>query len=136
MKNFGWKKIRKFPARKNVEHVMRFALEFKRKFPNFDVIKFFQKEFGQDRESTSERAIKRWLYRPPAIGPGKIHTFALYKQCGNFKEFRCKLRKKRNCSSFIIVHDDLEIPEGEAEWISHFANEECSKHKEWHKDKD
>ena len=98
MKNFGWKKIRKFPARRNGENVMRFALEFKRKFPNFDIIKFFQKEYGQ--ESTSE------------------------------------IRKKRNCPSFIIVHEDMEIPEGEAEWISHFAVEECNKHKEWHKDKE
>ena len=70
MKNFGWKKIRKFPAGRNVENVMRFALEFKRKFPNFDIIKFFQKEFGQ--ESTSEKAIGRWLYRPPTRGHGKI----------------------------------------------------------------
>ena len=130
MKNFGWKKIRKFPAGRNVEDVMRFALEFKRKFPNFDIIKFFQKEFGQ--ESTSEKAIGRWLYRLPPRGHGKIHTFELWKQCGNFKEFRCK---KPNCPSFIIVHEDMEIPEGEAEWISHFAVDECNKHVEWHKDK-
>ena len=131
MKNFGWKKIRKFPAGRNVEDVMRFALEFKRKFPNFDIIKFYQKEFGQ--ESTSEKAIGRWLYRLPPRGHGKIHTFELWKQSGNFKEFRCK---NPNCPSFIIVHEDMEIPEEEGERIYHFSVDECNNHKEWHKDKE
>ena len=131
MKNFGWKKIRKFPAGRNVEDVMRFALEFKRKFPKFDIIKFYQKEFGQ--ESTSEKAIGRWLYRLPPRGHGKIHTFELWKQSGNFKEFRCK---NPNCPSFIIVHEDMEIPEEEGERISHFSVDECNNHKEWHKDKE
>ena len=131
MKNFGWKKIRKFPAGRNVEDVMRFALEFKRKFPKFDIIKFYQKEFGQ--ESTSEKAIGRWLYRLPPRGHGKIHTFELWKQSGNFKEFRCK---NPNCPSFIIVHEDMEIPEEEVERIYHFSVDECNNHKEWHKDKE
>ena len=136
MKYFGWKKIRNFPARKRKtyhvpkERMMRFALTFKRKFPKFDIIKFYQKEFGQ--ESTSPKAISRWLYRLPSRGHGKIHTFELWRQSGNFKEFRCK---KPNCPSFIIVHEDMEIPEEEVERIYHFSVDECNNHIEWHKDK-
>ena len=136
MRNFGWKKIRNFPARKRKtyhvpkENVMRFALTFKRKFPKFDIIKFYQKEFGQ--ESTSPKAIARWLYKlPTSKGHGKIHTFELWRQSGNFKEFRCK---KPNCPSFIIVHEDMEVPENEAERIYHFSVEECNNHKEYHKE--
>ena len=133
MRNFGWKKIRNFRKSKtsHVEDVMRFALTFKRKFPKFDIIKFYQKEFGQ--ESTSPKAISRWLYRLPSRGHGKIHTFELWKQSGNFKEFRCK---NPNCPSFIIVHEDMEIPEEEVERIYHFSVDECNNHKEWHKDKE
>ena len=138
MRNFGWKKIRNFPARKRKtyhvpkENVMRFALTFKRKFPKFDIIRFYQREFGQ--ESPSPTAISRWLSRPPpSRGHGKIHTFSLWRESGNFKEFRCK---KPNCPSFIIVHEDMEIPEEEVERIYHFSVDECNNHKEWHKDKE
>ena len=131
MRNFGWKKIRNFPARKRKtyhvpkENVMRFALTFKRKFPKFDIIRFYQKEFGQ--ESPSPNAISRWLSRPPpSRGHGKIHTFSLWRESGNFKEFRCK---KPNCPSFIIKYEDNEVPENEAEREYLFSVKECQYHK-------
>ena len=138
MRNFGWKKIRKFPALKRkpshlpTENVMRFALRFKKRFPKFDVIKFYQREFGQ--ESPSPNAISRWLSRIPLRpGHGKIHFFALWRTSGNFKEWRCR---KPNCPSFIIAHEDMEMPEDEVERIFHLQVDECDKHKEWHKDKE
>ena len=55
MRNFGWKKIRNFPAGKSktshVEDVMRFALTFKRKFPKFDILSSTKRNLGKKAQA-------------------------------------------------------------------------------------
>ena len=74
MKLYGWKKKRKFPAKRRKTYCvpkgrMRdYALAFRRKFSKVEIIRFYQRVFG--REIPSPTVISRWYSRastPPSL---------------------------------------------------------------------
>ena len=74
MKHFGWKKKRKFPAKRRKTYfvpkgrIRDYALAFRRKFLKVEIIRFYQRVFG--RESPSPTVISRWYSRaspPPSL---------------------------------------------------------------------